>query len=39
MKQFKDILLGNMAPVFLSRRPVEVGNTRIVGEKHIKCSD
>ncbi|MBR4487719.1 MAG: single-stranded-DNA-specific exonuclease RecJ [Bacteroidales bacterium] len=36
LKRFAPFGPGNMAPVFLSRRLVEEGNARIVGEKHIK---
>ena len=36
LKRFAPFGPGNMAPVFLSRRLVEEGNGRIVGEKHIK---
>lgn len=36
LKRFAPFGPGNMAPVFLSRRLVEGGNARIVGEKHIK---
>lgn len=36
LKRFAPFGPGNMAPVFLSRRLVEGGNARIVGEKHVK---
>ena len=36
LKRFAPFGPGNMAPVFLSRRLVEEGTGRIVGEKHIK---
>ena len=36
LKRFAPFGPGNMAPVFLSRRLVEEGNARIVGERHIK---
>ena len=36
LKRFAPFGPGNMAPIFLTRRLVEEGNGKIVGEKHIK---